>query len=438
LVSVIIIDFNCWEEGWYCYRWEGTLHIFRQGFTLEDAIGSHACSLEASMRVTNGISLGCSLLLLIDTVNSVQTRKAPFKTVVTHGFVVDAQGKKMSKSIGNGVDPQEVINGGKDKKKEPAYGADVLRMWVANSTYTADVSIGPDALSNTFEQLRKVRNSGRFLLGNLAGFNPESDLISYGELKEIDQFMLHRIHALSAEMVEGYESYNMVGVSQALSGFVTQYLNSFTFEIYKDRLYLDEEASTSRRSAQTVMHYTLQALSTYIAPIACHLAEELHSFQDGVDPAVTKTDSVMKQGWFHPPGEWNQPELAAKWEEIRDVRRQVFRAIEDAKQNGTVNGIADAAVTIRTSSAATKSILDGLVLMVDDVDAEGGGNNLLVQLLLCSTVSVEAGPTGRSGEVEVTVTSTSHHKCPRCWRFTSPTADSLCCRCKTVVDGAQQ
>lgn len=213
----------------------------------------------------------------------------------------------------NGVDPTEVINGGKDQKKQPAYGADVLRMWVANSTYTADVSIGPDSLSNIFEQLRKVRNSGRFMLGNLNDFDYDGGqhAVCYDEMQDIDKFMLHRLYCLSEVMSTSYDSYNMVAVSQALSSFINSYLNSFSFEIYKDRLYLSNEDDRKRRSAQTVMHYTVQALSTYIAPVACHLAEELHGFNQGVDPAKVANESVMKQGWFQCPPEWNQPQLAS-------------------------------------------------------------------------------------------------------------------------------
>ena len=371
---------------------------------------------------------------------------APYKTVVTHGFVVDESGKKMSKSLGNGVDPAEVINGGKDKKAAPAYGADVLRLWVANSNFTNDVGIGPGALAATFEQLRKVRNSGRFLLGNLADFDPAEDTVPHAELGDIDRFVLHRIVAMTSELEEGYEAYNNIAACQGLSTFVTSYLMGFVFEIYKDRLYLDAARSQRRRAAQTVLYAALQAIKKGVAPIACHLAEELHAFEAGVDPAnagaAEISGSVMQTGWIDPPSAWHDPALSERWEVIRSVRQAVFKVIEEARQTGTVGGIADAKVSINAAGRVHT--------LLNDLHTRRPGKGCTSELedvLMCSEIVLHCTDDMRSADlglelreiaagehtVAIGVEPAVHHKCPRCWRFIAPANDVLCARCEHVV-----
>lgn len=398
---------------------------------------------------------------------------APFKTVLTHGFVVDQNGRKMSKSLGNGVDPAEVVEGGSDKKAAPAYGADVLRLWAASATYSSDVGIGPDTAKLTSEQLRRFRNCGRFLLGNLADFDPATDSVDRAELRPIDRYMLHQLAALDATIVDMYEQYQFASVCDALSSFMTGYLNGFCFEIYKDRLYLEPSGSATRRAAQTVMEHVLRVLTRGLAPIACHLAEELHSFRSGIDPAVSPSASVLDAGWPKPDTEWDDPVLAAEWDLMRGVRRIVYKAIDQARDQGVVAGIADAEVIVETAHHGLHEILTQANVAADSAGVHH--RTELEDVLLCARVTVDyvtsthiqrVGPGARvvhsppdsfvellehcqvpivrtsanTGSetamsdvpVHVTVTPTTAAKCPRCWRHTSTAPDVLCDRCSHV------
>jgi isoleucyl-tRNA synthetase len=202
-----------------------------------------------------------SSLLTSAAVNGI----APYKTVLTHGFVLDEKGFKMSKSLGNVVDPNQIINGGKNQKQEPAYGADILRLWVASVDYSNDVNIGPTIIGQLADARNKIRNTARFLLGNLHDFNPQTDAVAYEDLPELDRYMLHRITEVFTEVTEAYESFQFFKFFQTVQNFCVVDLSNFYLDIAKDRLYISDANAPRRRSCQTILQIALENLAKAIA-----------------------------------------------------------------------------------------------------------------------------------------------------------------------------
>ncbi|CAG8576245.1 6913_t:CDS:10, partial [Acaulospora morrowiae] len=221
--------------------------------------------------------------------------KAPYSTVVTHGFVLDEKGRKMSKSLGNIVTPDTIIKGGKNKKEEPAYGADVLRLWAASSEYVKDINIGSTVMNHVAESMRRYRNTARFMLGNLNNFN-YNQLMKYEDLKSIDRYALYELYHFGKAVNSGYEDFAFNKVVQTLNNFSSVTLSAFYFDIVKDRLYADHVESLSRRSVQSVLYHILNMYTRSIAPIVPHLAEEIYENYKIVEPE--KHDSVFKLGWY--------------------------------------------------------------------------------------------------------------------------------------------
>lgn len=186
---------------------------------------------------------------------------APYKSVLTHGFVLDEKGYKMSKSLGNVINPTEIIEGGRDLKKQPAYGADVLRLWVASVDYSGDVCIGDNIVKQTFEAYRKLRNTARYLLGNLADFQPSLHAVSYDSLPSLDKWMLGRLAAVLKEVNNAYSEYQFYRATQELIKFSTVDLSNFYLDIAKDRLYISDVDDFRRRSCQTVLHMCLEGFA---------------------------------------------------------------------------------------------------------------------------------------------------------------------------------
>ncbi|MCZ8160511.1 MAG: isoleucine--tRNA ligase, partial [Microcystis sp. LE19-196.1B] len=220
---------------------------------------------------------------------------APYKTVLTHGFVLDEQGRKMSKSLGNVIDPNVIINGGKDQKKEPAYGVDVIRLWVSSVDYTNDVNIGQNILKQLVDIRNKIRNTARFLLGSLNDFDPVKDAVAYEDLPEIDRYMLHRISEVFTEVTAAFESFQFFRFFQTVQNFCVVDLSNFYIDIAKDRLYISDPNSFRRRSCQTVYAIALENLAKAIAPVLSHLAEDIWQFL----PYKTPYLSVFESGWLN-------------------------------------------------------------------------------------------------------------------------------------------
>ena len=201
--------------------------------------------------------------------------KAPYKRVLTHGFTLDEKGRKMSKSLGNVVDPAVIVEGGKNQKQEPPYGADVLRLWVSSVDYSADVPLGPGIVKQLADVYRKVRNTARYLLGNLHDFDPSRDAVPLADLPLLDRWMLQRTAKILEEVSGDFERYEFYRFFQTLQNFCVVDLSNVYLDIAKDRLYVSAADSFRRRSCQTVMALVLERLAGMIAPVLSHMAEDI-------------------------------------------------------------------------------------------------------------------------------------------------------------------
>jgi len=378
-----------------------------------------------------------SSLLTSVAVNEI----APYKTVLTHGFVLDEKGHKMSKSVGNVVDPNQIINGGKNQQQEPAYGADVLRLWVSSVDYSSDVPIGQTILKQLIDVRNKIRNTARFLLGNLHDFNPETDTVSYDDLPELDRYMLHRITEVFEEVTEAYENFQFFKFFQTVQNFCVVDLSNFYLDIAKDRLYISNANSPRRRSCQTVLQIALENLTKAIAPVLCHLAEDIWQFL----PYKTPYKSVFEAGWLTLDPQWNQPELVEKWSKLRDLRTEVNKVMEQARHTKMIGSSLDAKVLLFVTDSAWKSQLKDL----NKFESLAGNRvDELRYLFLSSQVSLLDSPEtiqsvefkSESETLTVGIIKADGHKCDRCWNYslsvgTFPEDPTICDRCESALKG---
>ncbi|MDB9316045.1 isoleucine--tRNA ligase [Spirulina sp. CS-785/01] len=290
-----------------------------------------------------------SSLLTSVAVNGV----APYQTVLTHGFALDEQGRKMSKSLGNVVDPNVIIKGGNNQKKEPPYGADVLRLWVSSVDYSSDVPIGQNIIKQLADVYRKIRNTARFLLGNLHDFNPETDAVAYGELPELDRYMLHRMTEVFSEVTKAFDSYQFFRFFQTVQNFCVVDLSNFYLDVAKDRLYISDANSLRRRSCQTVLAVAIENLAKSIAPVLCHMAEDIWQSL----PYKTPHGSVFASGWVKMSSEWEQPELTVHWTKLRQLRNEVNKVMERARSEKAIGASLDAKVLLYVPDSEFRALL---------------------------------------------------------------------------------
>jgi isoleucyl-tRNA synthetase len=366
---------------------------------------------------------------------------APYKTVLTHGFALDEQGRKMSKSLGNTVDPMVIINGGKNQKEEPPYGADVLRLWASSVDYSSDVLIGKTILKQLADVRGKIRNTARFLLGNLFDFDPAQHTVLYEELTDLDRYMLHRMTEVFQEVTDAFESFQFFRFFQSVQNFCVVDLSNFYLDIAKDRLYISAANSPRRRSCQTVIWYALENLARAIAPVLSHLAEDIWQYL----PYPTPYKSVFAAGWVYLEPHWQQPELAKQWEALRDLRGEVNKVLERARNDKTIGASLEAKVLLYASDAALRQTLAAM----NPADALIGNRvDQLRYLFLVSQVEILDSPdrlqglkyTTQTTGAEVGVVDAEGHKCDRCWNYSTQVGASvdhplLCERCIPALDG---
>ncbi|GAA5862969.1 hypothetical protein JCM3774_006704 [Rhodotorula dairenensis] len=388
-----------------------------------------------------------ALLTSVASCGPAQTPTAPYKDVVTHGMVLDDKGRKMSKSLGNIVSPKVVIDGGKDQKLEPAYGTDLLRVWVASVDSSRDVLIGPGILSQTFEGLRKIRNTARFMLGNVAG-QPKEDFRPE-ELGLIERYILHELYELDQLAREAFASYQFNKAYQALSAFSNTTLSSFYFDVTKDSLYADSHSSLARRHVIHVLQTVFDTYLAVLAPMAPLLAEEIHHFAQGhgQDPSSANeaATSVFELGWPEPARGWNAPEVKTSMVELLGVRDAVNGLLEQARNDKRIGSSAEAAVVIDGASKTLRAYAALLpkLLIVSDVRLTGEA----------APFSSEE-PSWRyetkiaDSSTSIAIQSTALGKCRRCWQYTVDVAPArlvqpsesqakqaqLCVRCEDVLD----
>ena len=328
---------------------------------------------------------------------SVATKgKAPYHEVVTHGYTVDEQGRKMSKSLGNGIDPLEVI-------KE--YGADILRLWVLSSDYKSDVSISKGILKQVSEVYRKIRNTSRYILGNTSDFDVNNP-VAYEDLEEIDKWALTRLNKLVRDCTKAFDEYEFSKAYQALNQFCVVDMSNFYLDIIKDRLYTYKQDSVGRRSAQTVMYEILEALVRILAPMISFTAEEVWGFMKHKDGE--STESVMLTEWPKANQEYDNKELTEKWDKIITIKEEVAKKLELSRAEKTIGSSLNAKVTIHA---------DG-----DKYDFMKSVENELLQVFIVSDLEIvkdskkdEESTFGIAVEISIA----PGEKCERCWMYST-------------------
>ncbi|MFN3280514.1 MAG: isoleucine--tRNA ligase [Tabrizicola sp.] len=318
--------------------------------------------------------------------------RAPYRGVLTHGFTLDEKGMKMSKSLGNTVAPQEVIG---------EYGADILRLWVAQSDYTVDLRIGKEILKGVADSYRRLRNTMRYMLGALAGFS-EAERVEPREMPELERWVLHRLAELDAEVRKGYAAYDFQGVFQKLFTFCTSDLSSFYFDIRKDALYCDAPGALRRRACRTVMDLLFHRLTTWLAPILVFTMEEVW-----LERFPGEESSVHLVDFPETPASWRDPALAEKWDQVRDARRVVTGALEVQRTAKVIGASLEAAPEVFVSPA--------MAAILGSVD--------FAETCITSDLTLRTGePTeGAFRLADVQGVAVQFHpatgqKCERCWK----------------------
>ncbi len=347
--------------------------------------------------------------------------RAPYKAVLTHGFVVDGEGKKMSKSAGNVIAPQEVID---------RNGAEILRLWVAAADYREDVRISPQILEQLVESYRKIRNTCRYLLSNLADFDPAADRLPVSELEEIDRWALHRLQEVTTKITAAYHDYEFHLVIHTLNHFCAAELSAFYFDILKDRLYCEGKRSRLRRSAQTALYDLVQAITRLMAPILTFTAEEVwQAMPESWQPETERATILMSRFPKSQPTTMNAMDdrLAARWERLRALREEVAKALEEARQTKTIGSSLEAAVTLQVDAESRQ--------LLASYEAHLPSFFIVSEVTLAS---LDEKGTENSRSIQVAVSRAPGSKCVRCWRYdpaVGAAADhpELCARCAPVV-----
>nr|MCU0569914.1 class I tRNA ligase family protein [Oculatellaceae cyanobacterium Prado106] len=359
----------------------------------------------------------------------------------THGFALDEQGRKMSKSLGNVVDPAIVIEGGKNQKEEPAYGADVLRLWVSSVDYTSDVPLGKNILKQLADVYRKIRNTARFLLGNLHDFDPAQHAVPYDQLPELDRYMLHRITEVFAEVEEAFEHYQFFRFFQTIQNFCVVDLSNFYLDIAKDRLYISDTESPRRRSCQTVLAIAIENLARAIAPVLSHLAEDIWQYIPYPRPQA----SVFEAGWVKMDAQWQSPDLATLWEQLREIRQEANKVLEQARTSKEIGSSLEAKLLLYVTD---QDLRQKLTALNPSNSLSGNHVDELRYLFLTSQVQLLDTPQpladlkyhSQSDALGVGVVDAEGVKCDRCWNYSTHVGESathplLCERCVPALAG---
>jgi isoleucyl-tRNA synthetase len=353
--------------------------------------------------------------------HSVGTRdKAPYKAVLTHGFVVDAEGKKMSKSIGNVIAPEKVIK---------QFGAEILRLWVSASDYRDDIRISDNILKQLSDAYRRIRNTCRFMLGNISDFNPGKDSVPIESMNEIDRFALHKLCELIKKAKGAYDRYEFHTIYHSLYNYCTVDLSSFYLDILKDRLYTSPPMSHARRSAQTVMYILLDSVAKIMAPILPFTSEEIWKFMPDFE---SKKESIHLEAFAETEATWQDNELADKWEKLLSIRGEVTKALELARAKKLIGHPLDAEVVINAD--------DDLLSFLSDYDQELRRIFIVSKTTLKKELPDDAEPY-KSEEIDslsIVVLNAPGEKCERCWIYDQTVGEddhkpTVCERCRGAL-----
>jgi isoleucyl-tRNA synthetase len=349
-----------------------------------------------------------------------RTGKAPYKTVLTHGFVVDEKGHKMSKSVGNVVAPESVIK---------QYGADVLRLWAASADYRGDVSISNNIIKQLSDAYRRIRNTCRFMLGNFSDFDVTKDARPVADMGELDRFILHRLYQVTKKAVTAYDTYEFHTIYHALHNFCVVDLSAFYLDIIKDRLYTSPPASPERRDAQTVMATILDTLVRIMAPVLPFTAEEIYAH---MPPGKDKKESVHMASMAVADPQWQNKDLSDKWTWILSLRSEVTKALEAARKDKLIGHPLDGAVEIKLPETALKGFIQNLDMPLADIF-------IVSAAALKDTLDSGAFQSKEIAGLEIAVKKAAGDKCERCWRFSRTIGQDeqypeACDRCASALN----
>ena len=332
---------------------------------------------------------------------------APYKTVLTHGMILDMERRKMSKSLGNGISPQEVIE---------QYGADVLRLWVASCDYQTDVNISREILKQTSESYRKIRNTARYILGNISDFNPDKDMVDAKDMLAIDKWAVKTLNALIEKVNNAYEKFEFHQVYHSIHNFCVVDMSNFYLDVLKDRLYTEKQDSLSRRSAQSAIYIILDAMTRMLAPILAYTSDEIWSFMP--HKSSDNTENVLFNDMPIVVDIDVDDDFMDMWSKIHELRDMVKKEIEVLVKNKEIKSSLEAKVTL----TASKDYLEFLNKVYDEIKPA----------LIVSEVEINEG----TGDLEICVEKAQGGKCERCWSIsrtvgqnqTHPTLCDKCCK----------
>ena len=336
------------------------------------------------------------------TTGVAMTGRAPYKSVLSHGFVLDGKGFKMSKSLGNVVDPLKLIK---------QYGADVVRMWAASVDYQSDVRISDEMIKQVSESYRKIRNTFRFLLGNLFDFDPAVDAVSFADMPEVDQLMMVKLNELTADVLNAYEHYQFDDVSKLISNYITNDLSAFYLDFTKDILYIEEKVGVSRRAVQTVLYAHALNLTLLLTPIIPHTTEEIYSYLPGEKMASVYLADMPEVLSFS-----TAKQLKTNWQPVLDVRNALLKALEEARTEKVIGKSFEAHAIITLPEAEMAAL--------NKVNAN------LRQIFILSGLELVVGE-----KLVIEIKKAEGHTCARCWQVVEVVnVDSICERCASVIE----
>ena len=348
------------------------------------------------------------------------TKDAPYKRVLTHGFVMDGQGRKMSKSLGNTIVPKDIIE---------KYGADILRLWVSSVDYREDVRISENILQQMSDAYRRIRNTARFLMGNLNDFDYATEKVDYNDMFEIDKWAMHKLEELKEKTTEYYDKYEFYNLFQEITYFCSIEMSSFYLDIVKDRLYCEGPKSLERRSAQTVLTEVLKVLVRIISPVLSFTAEEIW---ERIPASLKDEESVHLASWIDPNPAYKNEELAKKWEKIAHLRKEVNKKIEAQRQEGLIGHSLDARVLLNITN-------DDYSFLKDYTEDEVSDLFIVSQTKFVDDELENSEIEG----ISIGVTKALGKKCERCWKYSEevgkderyPDVDPRCAKVLAELEG---
>ena len=345
---------------------------------------------------------------------------APYKAVLTHGFTVDENGRKMSKSIGNVIPPQKVIN---------ELGADVLRLWVASADFSAEMTVSDEILKRAGESYRRIRNTARYFLSNIDGFDPQQHVVEHSELLALDRWAIDCAAQLQEEIMADYENFQFHQIYQKLHNFCVRDMGGFYLDIIKDRIYTCAEDSLPRRSAQTALYHIAEAFVRWIAPILSFTAHEIWGFMPG-----DRSSSVFVAHWY-PLQRLGDNEVISKgdWAVILQAKEAINKVIEDQRNQGNVKGSLEADIKV----FANAELMESLAKLGDELRFV----TITSKATLSSLADGDDAEQSSMEGLKVSLQRSVANKCVRCWHFIDDVGSNeqhpeVCGRCITNISGA--